>query len=85
MQSLQIENINPVLITQLETLAQLHGRSLNEEVKFLLQQVIQDQLRFYATQGSREQAKEAIARSQQRYAGRLFNDSTELIHEDRQR
>jgi plasmid stability protein len=38
MTQLQVENLSPVLIHQLETLAKLHGRSLQEEIKHILQQ-----------------------------------------------
>lgn len=31
-----VENLNPILIHQLETLAKLHGRSLQEEIKHIV-------------------------------------------------
>jgi plasmid stability protein len=80
-----LENLNPVLINQLETLARLHGRSLQEEIKHILQQAVQSQLRSYHTGGDMAKAREAVARSQARYAGRTFSDSAELIREDRER
>jgi plasmid stability protein len=49
MAQLLLENLSPVLIHQLETLAQLHGRSLQEEIKHILQQAAQSQLRSYRT------------------------------------
>ena len=80
-----LENLNPVLINQLETLAQIHGRSLQEEIEHILQQAIQTQLRFYHTGGDMAKARQAVTRSQARYAGRTFSDSAELIREDRDR
>jgi hypothetical protein len=84
MVQLQVEDLSPILIHQLETLAKVHGRSLQEEIKHILQQAAQSQLRFYHTGGGdMAKAREAVARSQARYAGRSFSDSAELIREDR--
>lgn len=83
MTQLRVENLSSVLIHQLETLAKLHGRSLQEEIKHILQQAAQSQLRFYHTGGDMAKAKQAVARSQARYTGRTFSDSAELIREDR--
>jgi len=63
MAQLLLENLSAVLIHQLETLAQLHGRSLQEEIKHILQQVVQSQLRSYRTGGDMAKAREAVARS----------------------
>ena len=84
MTQLQLEDLSPTLIQQLETLAKLHGRSLQEEIKYILQQAAQSQLRFYRTGGDMAKAREAVARSQARYTGRTFSDSAELIREDRE-
>ena len=85
MTQLLLENLNPVLINQLETLARIHGHSLHEEIEHILQQAAQSQLRSYHTGGDTVKAREAVARSQARYAGRTFSDSAELIREDRER
>lgn len=83
MTQLQLENLNPVLLNQLENLARIHGRSLQEEITDILQQAAQNQLRFRRTGGDMEKAREAIARVQAMYAGQTFSDSAELIREDR--
>lgn len=85
MTQLQLENLNPVLLNQLENLARIHGRSLQEEITDILQQAAQNQLRSYHTGGDMAKAREAISRSQARYTGRTFSDSAELIREDRER
>ena len=85
MAQLLVENLSPILIQQLETLAKLHGCSLQEEIKHILQEAVQSQVRSYHTGGDMAKAREAIARSQARYAGRTFSDSAELIREDRER
>jgi plasmid stability protein len=41
MAQLQVEDLSPILIQQLETLAKLHRRSLQEEIKHILQQAAQ--------------------------------------------
>jgi plasmid stability protein len=63
MAQLLIEDLSPILIHQLETLAKLHGPSLQEEIKHILQQVVQSKLRSYRTGGDMAKAREAVARS----------------------
>lgn len=79
MARLLLEDLDFNLMTQLEGLAALHGRSLQEEVQDLLLQAVQQQLRSRHTAGNWATARQAIVRSQQRYAGQTFNDSAELI------
>ena len=83
--NLVVENLSPQMLTQLEALAQLHRRSLQEEIQYILHQAIQNQLPSYHTVGDFARAKEAVADAQVRYAGRTFSDSAELIREDRDR
>jgi plasmid stability protein len=83
MAQLQVEDLSPILIQQLETLAKLHGRSLEEEIKHILQQAAQSQLRFYRTGADMTKAREAVVRSQARYTGRTFSDSAALIRDVR--
>lgn len=85
MTHLLLENLDPALFAQLEGLAALHGRSLQAEVQSLLQQAVQTQLRFQPTAGTPASAREAILRSQQRYAAQTFSDSATLIRADRDR
>jgi antitoxin FitA len=70
---------------RIETLAQLHGRSLQAEIEYILQQAVQSQLRSHSSGGSRAEARAAIDRAQARYAGYAFSDGAELIREDRDR
>lgn len=63
MAQLQVEDLSPILIQQLEILAKLHGGSLQEEIKHILQQAAQSQLRFYRTGGDMTKAREAVVRS----------------------
>jgi antitoxin FitA len=80
-----VTQLDPVLVSQLESLARLHGRSLQEEIEFILQQAVQNQLRFRSTGGTMAEARAAVERSQSRFVGRSFGDSVELIREDRDR
>ncbi len=84
MAQILVENLDPIILEKLETLAKQHGRSLQEELKHILQQATEP-LTPYHTGGDMEKAREAVARAQVRYAGKTFNDSTELICEDRER
>jgi len=38
MAQILVENLNPVILQKLESLAKQHGRSLQEELKHILQQ-----------------------------------------------
>lgn len=79
-----VEDIDPIILEKLEIIAKQHGRSLQDELKHILQQAAEDEV-YYHTGGDMAKAREAIARSQARYAGKTFSDSAELIREDRQR
>lgn len=85
MTQISLNQLNPVLVNQLETLAQLHGRSLQEEIEFILQQAVKDQLRSRSSGGTMAQAQAAVKRAQIRYEGKVFSDSAELIREDHSR
>lgn len=85
MTNLVVENLSPPMLTQLEALAQLHGRSLQEEIQHILHQAIQNQLPSDHTGGDFTKAQAAVAAAQMRYAGHTFSDSAELIREDRDR
>jgi len=80
-----LEQLNPVLASQIGALAQLHGRSLQAEIEYILQQAVQSQLRSHSSGRSMAEARAAIDRAQARYAGYAFGDSAELIREDRDR
>ncbi len=83
MAHLLVNNLDPHLIEKLKVRSQRHGRSLDEELKLILQQAV-------ATEGMEQvrdwaDAAAKLAAAQARYAGQNFSDSTELIREDRQR
>ncbi|MBW4645295.1 MAG: hypothetical protein KME23_20260 [Goleter apudmare HA4340-LM2] len=84
MAQILVENLDPIILEKLETLAKQHGRSLQDELKNILQQAT-EKVGYYHTGGDMEKAREAVARAQVRYAGKTFSDSTELIREDRER
>ncbi|GAA6623754.1 FitA-like ribbon-helix-helix domain-containing protein [Scytonema sp. NUACC26] len=84
MAQLVINNIDPILIYKLETLARQHERSLQEELQYILEQATQpvtnqNQSVDIAT------AREMVTQIQEMFAGRTFRDSAELIREDRER
>jgi len=83
MAQILVENLDPVILEKLETIAKQHGRSLQEELKHILQQA--SEAAIYHTGGDMEQARQAVAHAQVRYAGKTFSDSSELIREDRER
>ena len=83
MAQILVENLDPIILEKLETLAKQHGRSLQEELKQILQQATEKAT--YYTSGNIEKAREAAFRIRQQLAGDIHTDSTELIREDRER
>ncbi|KYC40416.1 hypothetical protein WA1_26760 [Scytonema hofmannii PCC 7110] len=84
MTQLVINNIDPILIYKLETLARQHARSLQEELKHILEQATQP-ITNQTQSVDIATAREMVAQIQEMFAGRTFRDSAELIREDRER
>ncbi len=84
MAQILVENLDPIILEKLESLAKQHGRSLQEELKQILEQAAEKSTHYH-TGGDMERTREAVARAQVRYTGKIFSDSTELIREDRER
>ncbi|MGF1672295.1 MAG: hypothetical protein ACFCUV_01255 [Rivularia sp. (in: cyanobacteria)] len=74
-----LENIDSNVIKKLEELAVQHGRSLQEELKHILEQVTQTKT------SDTVDYQEMILQVQEMFAGRTFRDSAELLSEDRER
>ncbi|MBD6619208.1 hypothetical protein FNW02_26125 [Komarekiella sp. 'clone 1'] len=83
MAQILVDNLDPIILKKLETLAKQHGRSLQEELKHILRQAAETATHYH-TGGNMEKAREAVTRAQVRYTGKTFSDSTELIREDRE-
>jgi antitoxin FitA len=77
MASVLVRDLDPAVIDRLKARAQEHGRSLQKELKAVLEQA--------AAQGTWAEARSSIERVRKRFAGREFSDSTELIREERDR
>jgi len=71
-----VRDLDAKAVERLKARAKRHGRSLQGEVKQVLEQ---------ATGYSLEEALEAAGRIRRRFRGRRFTDSAKLIREDRQR
>ncbi|MBE9167708.1 hypothetical protein IQ238_09310 [Pleurocapsales cyanobacterium LEGE 06147] len=98
MNQLLLENINPVVLERLQILAQQHNRSLEDEIKAILEQVASTAIVEQQTESkshglpyedshvsSFSQAWAKIEAARQRHEGKIFSDSTELLREDRSR
>jgi plasmid stability protein len=77
MASVLVRDLDPAVIERLKARAEEHGRSLQKELKAVLEQA--------AAQGTWSEARSSIERVRKRFAGREFSDSTELIREERDR
>jgi len=71
-----VRDLDPETLEQLKSRAKLHGRSLQGELKVILES---------AAVFSMQEAREASQRWRQRLAGRVTSDSGDLLREDRER
>ncbi len=76
MAQILVRDLNPDLVKRLKTRAAQNGRSLQGEVKAILESV--DTL-------SMSEARALAEEWQRRLAGRMTSDSSDLIREDRER
>jgi plasmid stability protein len=71
-----IRGLEPETVRRLKARAKRHGRSLQGEVKSLIEQAASDRT---------AQVEAILERCRQRFAGRRFSSSVPLIREDRNR
>lgn len=71
-----VRDLDDKVIERLKARAQQHGRSLQVELKTILEQAARNDL---------EAARQAAERLRRKLAGRKFSDSAALIAEDRRR
>ncbi|MGM3308296.1 FitA-like ribbon-helix-helix domain-containing protein [Anabaena sp. WFMT] len=76
-----LENINPAVLDKLQVLAQSHNRSLEDEVKAILENFVDAEL--VNQESTQVQAWAKIDAARHRHLGKSFSDSVELLHEDR--
>jgi antitoxin FitA len=77
MAHLLVRDLDPQTVTRLKARARDHRRSLQGEVKAILEEA--------AGQASREEALAIFDKWRRRWGDRVFSDSAELIREDRER
>jgi antitoxin FitA len=76
MAQILIRGLDEKTVARLKSRAKEHGRSLESESRSILES---------AAGYSRDEALRIVRRWQEKFAGRIFDDSTELIREDRER
>jgi len=76
MAQILVRDLDPELIERLESQARRHGRSLQGEVKAILEA---------AASYSMEEARQVAEQWRQRLAGQMVSESADLIREDRER
>ena len=77
MASVLVRDLDSAVVDRLKARAEENGRSLQKELKAVLEQA--------AMQATWAEARADIERVRKRFAGREFSDSTELVREDRDR
>jgi plasmid stability protein len=70
-----VRDLDPEVMERLKERARSNGRSLQKEVRAILEGA--------AATYTMAEAREVTGRWQERFAGRRFSDSAELIREDR--
>lgn len=83
MSQIFITDLDPLLIEKLKVRAQRQGRSLEAELKAILEAAAEVEVVDKAAVMSA--ARKRIEQARKKYAGRIFSDSVELLREDRQR
>jgi len=76
MPNVLLRDLDPGVIEKLKARARKHGRSLQAELKHILEQ---------AARTNTDTARALAARIRQRLAGRAYSDSAALLAEDRRR
>lgn len=77
MTQMLVRDLDPEVVERLKERARSNGRSLQKEVRAILEGA--------ARTYTMEEAREVTEKWRERFAGREFSDSTELIREDRDR
>ena len=77
MAQMLVRDLDPEVVERLKARARVHGRSLQKEVKAILEEA--------AATLSLSEAEEVAKLWQKRLAGREYSDSAELVREDRER
>jgi plasmid stability protein len=75
--SVLVRDLDPAVVDRLKARAEENGRSLQKELKAVLEQA--------AMQATWAEARAGAERVRQMLGGRQFSDSTDLIREDRDR
>ena len=71
-----VRDVDSDIVKRLKSIAKQHGRSLQGEVKAILEQTVPMTM---------SEARAVSEKWQQRLKGRKFSDSAKLIREDRER
>ena len=75
MKQVLVRDLDPAVVERLKERARSNGRSLQKEVRAILEGA--------AETYTMAEAREITGRWQERFAGQRFGDSAELIREDR--
>jgi len=83
MSQLIIDSLDPQILAGLQARASKHNRSLQEELKAILQQVIEPEIT--PSQAQMAAFREQAAQIRQNLSGQVHTDSAQLIREERDR
>jgi antitoxin FitA len=77
MAQLLVRDLDPAVVARLKDKARQNQRSLQGELKAILEEA--------AARATRDEALAMIDKWQRKWGGRVFSDSTQMIREDRDR
>ena len=77
MASVLVRDLDPAVVERLKVRAEENGRSLQKELKAILETA--------AAQATWAEARANIERVREQFAGRQFSDSAEFLREERDR
>ena len=86
MAQIVVNNLDPLLIAKLTSRSQRHHRSLNDELIAILENAVHAEgINSTLSTSSTSASAEKLDRARARYSNRIFDDSSMLVREDRER
>ncbi|CAD5929610.1 hypothetical protein PCC9214_01194 [Planktothrix tepida] len=81
MNSIILNNLNPVIFEKIQSLAQKHNRSLEDEIKAILARTVEAEITSQVS--TRANFRSQLATARQKHGNQTFSDSVELLRNEK--
>ena len=78
-----IENLDPIVVEKLQLRSTIQGRNLTEQLKEIIEEAVSSET-FPPRKETLSAARQRLTKVREKYEGRIFRDSTELLRKERQ-